>query len=53
MSTMVSAVMRTREIWLPLLMVRLFIPSLCDTGNPTEINDDFIMGSLRATVAQV
>lgn len=51
MSKMVSAVMRTREIRLPLLVVRVFILSLCDTGKLIRVNGDSIMGSLRATVA--
>ena len=48
MSKMVSAVMRTREIRLPLLVVRVFILNLCDTGKLIRVNGDSIMGSLRA-----
>ena len=48
MSKMVSAVMRTREIRLPLLVVRVFILNLCDTGKLIRVNGDSIMGSLQA-----
>ena len=51
MSTIVSTVMRTRDMRLLLLVVRVFILSLCDTGKLIRVNGDSIMGPLRATVA--
>ena len=53
MSKMVSAVMRTREIRLPLLVVRVFILNLCDTGKLIRVNGDSIMGRFGRTAAQV